>query len=111
MGDVMCAERHAFQRLIRGPFKSALTQSEEMRIHGVPDNFKHSILTLPHSYAPRLDVAIHLRTQFHHFESFANGSDPNYKKEVYDWLQVASPSTQTMRSPRNAIRRVTINGT
>ncbi len=52
-GDIMCAERHAYQRLVRGPFKSTLTADEEKRIHGVPDAFKHAILTLPHQYAPR----------------------------------------------------------
>jgi hypothetical protein len=86
LGDVMCAERHAYQRLVRGPFKAAFTEKEEQRISGVPNAFKHSLLTLPHSYAPRLDIAVHLRTQFHHFEQQADINDPNYKKEVSDWL-------------------------
>eukprot|EP01038_Epipyxis_sp_PR26KG_P005812 gene5812-8018_t len=103
LGDVMCAERHAFQRLIRGPFKSVLTTTEESRIHGVPDHFKHSILALPHSYAPRLDLAIHLRTQFHHFESFANGSDPNYQKEVYEWIN-STEANQVFSSMQNRIQ-------
>jgi hypothetical protein len=85
-GDVMCAERHAYQRLIRGPFKSGLSADEEKRIHGVPDNLKHAILTLPHAYAPRLDAAVHLRAQFNHFESQANIDDPNYIQEVSDFL-------------------------
>lgn len=85
-GDVTCAEHHAYQRLIRGPFRAALTVEEESRIQGVPDHLKHAILTLPHQYAPRLDGAIHLRTQFHHFEAQANIDDPAYRKEVADWL-------------------------
>ena len=44
LGDVMCAERHAYQRLIRGPFKSALTAKEEARIRGVPDHIKVPII-------------------------------------------------------------------
>jgi len=86
LGDVMCAERHAYQRLIRGPFKAGLTAAEEKRIHGVPDNLKHAILTLPHAYAPRLDAAVHLRAQFNHFEQQASIDDPAYKQEVWDFL-------------------------
>ena len=69
---VTCAERHAFQRLIRGPFISDLSHEEEKRIHGVPDNVKHAILALPHAFAPRFDAAIHLRTQFQSFENQAS---------------------------------------
>ena len=32
LGDVTCAERHAFQRLIRGPFKSILTAQEGLLV-------------------------------------------------------------------------------
>lgn len=86
LGDVMCAERHAYQRLIRGPFKSEFTAKEDERIHGVPNHVKHSLLSLPHSYAPRLDIAIHLRNQFDHFEKQTHHDDPAFKKEVSDWL-------------------------
>ena len=86
LGDIPCADRHAYQRLIRGPFKSALSSKEETRISGVPDHIKHAILTLPHAYAPRLDAAIHIRAQFHHFEKLSSISDPEYKKEVAEWL-------------------------
>lgn len=86
LGDVMCAERHAYQRLIRGPFRAGLSAEEEKRISGVPDNLKHAILTLPHAYAPRLDAAVHLRAQFNHFESQADINDPNYRQEVWDFL-------------------------
>eukprot|EP01031_Cornospumella_fuschlensis_P027819 gene27819-33595_t len=85
-GDVMCAERHAYQRLIRGPFMSSFTSKEEARIIGVPTYLKHSLLTLPHSYSPRLDIAVHLRAQFHHFEQHTDVSDPAYKQEVQAWL-------------------------
>lgn len=85
-GDVMCAERHAFQRLMRGPFKSAFTAQEEERILGVPTYLKHSLLTLPHSYSPRLDIAVHMRAQFHHFEQHTDVSDPAYRQEVSLWL-------------------------
>lgn len=81
-----CADRHAYQRLIRGPFRTSLTQREEERISGIPDHTKHAILTLPHSYAPRLDVAMHVRAQFEHFEKSSDINDPEYKKEVATWL-------------------------
>ena len=86
LGDVACSERHAFQRLIRGPFKTSLTTNEEARIHGIPDHIKHAMLTLPHSYAPRLDAAIHIRAQFHGFEALESIDSAAYKKEVADWL-------------------------
>jgi hypothetical protein len=41
---------------------------------------KHALLSLPHSYAPRLDTAVHLRTQFHHFEQEASVDNPLYRK-------------------------------
>ena len=92
LGDVSCAERHAFQRLIRGPFRASYTAREEARVHGVPDNVRHAILTLPHAYAPRFDAAIHIRAQFHHFENQVDVNDPAYKKEVHDWIQTEGQS-------------------
>lgn len=86
LGDVQCAERHAYQRLIRGPFKAAFTEKEEKRISGVPQSLKHALLTLPHAYSPRLDIAIHLRLQFHHFEKQTEAAHPEYRREVADWL-------------------------
>lgn len=86
LGDIGCADRHAFQRLIRGPFRSSLSTREEKRIHGIPNNMKHAILRLPHAYAPRLDAALHLRAQFSHFEHHSDINDPEYKKEVATWL-------------------------
>jgi hypothetical protein len=66
--DVSCHDRHALQQLVRGPFKTEFSAEEEKKIVGVPPNFKHGMLTLPHKYAPRLDAAVHLRCQFQHFE-------------------------------------------
>jgi len=66
--DISCHDRHALQQLIRGPFRSAFSTEEEKKIIGVPPNFKHGILTLPHVFAPRVDAAVHLRCQFKHFE-------------------------------------------
>ena len=74
--DVSCHDRHALQRLVRGPFKSQFRQFEEDRVIGVPPNLKHGLMTLPHSYAPRLDACIHLRCQFKHFEYLVGKSDP-----------------------------------
>jgi hypothetical protein len=67
--------RHAFQRLIRGPFKESVAVREESRIIGMPENLKHAILNLPHAFAPRLDAAIHLRCQFSHFEGLVGPDD------------------------------------
>ena len=91
-GDIMCHDRHALQRLVRGPFKAAFTEHEEKRIIGVPFNLKHGIMTLPHAYAPRLDAAIHLRTQFAHFERLVGPEDALWSaalKEQEDWLTCA----------------------
>lgn len=66
--DVSCQDRHALQQLIRGPFRSAFSAEEEKKIIGVPANFKHGLLSLPHAFAPRFDAAVHLRCQFKHFE-------------------------------------------
>jgi len=91
--DVMCHDRHALQRLVRGPFRTAFTDLEEKRIIGVPHNFKHAIMTLPHAYAPRLDAAIHLRTQFEHFERLVGPEDagwPAAMKQQADWLNCDS---------------------
>lgn len=93
LGDIPCGDRHAYQRLIRGPFKTALSEKEEKRIFGVPDHIKHAVLTLPHSYAPRFDAAIHIRAQFHHFELQSDLNNPEYRKEVRDWLNSSECKT------------------
>ena len=87
IADITCADRHAFQRLVRGPFISALTPKEEERIIGVSKSLKHSILSLPHSFAPRFDIAIHLRTQFQYFENQADVNSAEAKTEVQNWLK------------------------
>eukprot|EP00596_Hydrurales_sp_CCMP1899_P010222 CAMPEP_0119038304 /NCGR_PEP_ID=MMETSP1177-20130426/7133_1 /TAXON_ID=2985 /ORGANISM="Ochromonas sp, Strain CCMP1899" /LENGTH=334 /DNA_ID=CAMNT_0007000701 /DNA_START=439 /DNA_END=1440 /DNA_ORIENTATION=+ len=89
--DVDCQDRHAMQRLIRGPFKAFVADKEEKRIIGVPTNLKHAILNLPHAFAPRLDAGIHLRCQFKHFEALTGvkGTEAERaagRKEENDWL-------------------------
>lgn len=74
-GDIACHDRHALQRLVRGPFKPQYALNEESRIIGVPQNLKHAVFTLPHSYSPRLDAAVHLRCQFVHFERLVGPDD------------------------------------
>lgn len=92
--DIACHDRHALQRLVRGPFiRGSIAEDEEKRIIGVPSNMKHAIMTLPHSYAPRLDAAIHLRCQFTHFERLVGPTDPGWDaavKELHDWLNSTS---------------------
>ncbi len=75
--DVSCHDRHALQQLVRGPFRSAFSAEEEKNIIGVPSNFKHGLLTLPHAFAPRLDAAVHLRCQFKHFEWLVGETEIN----------------------------------
>ena len=74
-GDISCHDRHALQRLVRGPFKLQYALTEESRIIGVPQNLKHAIFSLPHSYSPRLDAAVHMRCQFMHFERLVGPED------------------------------------
>jgi hypothetical protein len=66
--DFSCHNRHAMQQLVRGFKPTFAALQEESKLIGVPANFKHGILTLPHIYAPRLDAAVHLRCMFKHFE-------------------------------------------
>lgn len=78
--DFSCHDRHALQQLVRGPFRTAFSAAEEKKIIGVPQNFKHGILTLPHKYAPRLDAAVHLRCQFQHFEWLVGKIHVNFQQ-------------------------------
>ena len=107
LGDIPCGDRHAYQRLIRGPFKDTLTEKEETRISGVPNHIKHAILSLPHSYAPRLDAAIHIRTQFAHFENQADINDIHYKKEVSDWLNSSECATVFKNIEEKLVEEIT----
>jgi hypothetical protein len=88
-GDVSCEDRHAFQQLVRGPFKRD-AESFFKYLSGVPANFKRAMLSLPHAMAPRLDAAVHLRCQFRHFEYLVGPQDslwPQHQKEIQDFLQ------------------------
>lgn len=85
-GDVYCAERYAFAALVKGPFHSTLSAKEESRITGIPNHIRHALLTLPRAYAPKLDLAVHLRVQLQSFEHQLRHDDPEYVKEVNDWL-------------------------
>ena len=80
--DFECADRYAYQTLIRGPFLIKTTD----RIHGLPHHIARAILNLPHSFAPRFDVAVHLRCQFNHFEKFIPASDAGHTNETNTWL-------------------------
>jgi len=74
--DAFCHDRYALQRLVRGPFyKNVVGPAEERRMVGVPANLRHAMISLPHAYAPRLDAAIHLRTQFPSFEQSVGSDD------------------------------------
>ena len=50
---------------------------------------KHGILSLKHSLSPRFEVAVHLRTQFKHFEWLVGPKDDKWKDaedELNNWL-------------------------
>ena len=85
--DVKCIERHSFQALVRGPFRSQISSSEEKRISGIPAKVRHALLTLPHNFAPRLDIAVHLRVMFQTFEAWHGDlNKEQYFKEVQEFL-------------------------
>lgn len=103
VGDITCAERHAFQSLVHGPF-SPLSSNQISylmnHIRGLSAEAKKATLTaLPRAYASRFDIAIHLRNQFTYFEKAptiassvdSNSSIPNAKvivqePEALEWL-------------------------
>jgi len=94
-GDISCEDRYAYQKLIRGPFKSQAHSDFFRYLVGVPPNLKKGILSLPHALAPRLDAAVHLRCQFKHFEYLVGPDDslwPQYVKEVNDFLHSTAPN-------------------
>ena len=72
--------------MVRGPFKPTFGAKDEDRLIGLPPHIRHAILALPHNYAPRIDLAVHIRSQFVHFEEQTDIEDPRYIKEVQDWL-------------------------
>ncbi len=94
--DSFCHDRYALQRLVRGPFNSNVVGPQvEKRMIGVPANLRHAMISLPHAYAPRLDAAIHLRTQFQSFEQ-SIGSDDGaaWTRAIQErdaWLNCTAP--------------------
>lgn len=94
IGDIMCGERHALKKLIRGPFMSNFSDIAQHYLIGAPESFTHALSRLPHAHAPRIDVSVHLRNQFHHFENEADVNDPAYVKEVAEFL--SSPDCATV---------------
>lgn len=91
MKDTYCLDRYALQRLIQGPFKLSTVVRLLRRLSGVSTEFAQSFLTLPHSLAPRIDVAVHFRTIFSHFESNIASSDARAQSEVQQWLHSTDP--------------------
>jgi hypothetical protein len=90
-GDTSCEDRHAFQKLIRGPFQPTHAMMAHWMdyLKGAPPNFKEAVLRLPHALAPRFDAAVHLRCQFKHFEYLVGPGDalwPQHEKEIMDFL-------------------------
>lgn len=95
-GDVACHDRHALQRLVRGPFKPQYALTEENRIIGVPHNLKHAVFSLPHSYSPRLDAAVHLRCQFVHFERLVGPDDAAWVDAVKERDEFVNTTGQVL---------------
>ena len=95
--DFVCHDRYAFRKLVLGPWlNSQRLVDEESKIHGVPFNIKHAMLTLPHAFAPRLQAAVHLRCQFQHFERLVGPDDgaawTAAVRELHDWMNSTAPS-------------------
>lgn len=88
-GDIACADRHAYQNLVKGPFVQDRLLNRFMdKLVGIPSNLKLSLLTLPHNYAQRFDVGVHIRCQFTSFENktWTNTVEDSYQREILDWL-------------------------
>jgi hypothetical protein len=86
IGDIHCTERHSLQRLIIGPFIHKFSKEQELKLFGFSESFKRGLYTLPHSYLPRIDLAIHMRNQFLSFEKYLKITNATYRDEVEDWL-------------------------
>ena len=90
--DHPCQDRHAYQRLVRGPFREYFAPHHQHRLVGVPTPMKHGILSLPRAFAPRFHVAIHLRCQFKHFESLTGPEDGE------SWLRAVAERDEWLNS-------------
>jgi hypothetical protein len=86
LGDVTCSERFALQTLVPGPFASSALPVLRSSVEGLPDGHLLSLFRLPHEYAPRFDVAVHIRNQFKSFES---GNYSDVDEEAARWLETA----------------------
>lgn len=91
LGDIACADRHAYQHLVRGPLRNETVRAilqDRLSSKDIPPSFLYGILNLPHRYAPRIDLTIHLRTQFDNFErkAYVDRNNPDYISEVNLWI-------------------------
>lgn len=90
VGDVGCAERFAFQRLVAGPLHN-LTRREESRMVGMPPELLSKIKSSSHSsftLADRVSAAFHIRRSHPHFENAtaADPDDPSFVQEMQRWV-------------------------
>lgn len=89
--DTPCTDRYAYMKLFPGPFNSnaAIISRGAQSVLGISQETKQAILNQRRATAPHVDVAVHLRTQFHHFEQ---GTTANIQRsttlnnEVTTWL-------------------------
>lgn len=86
LGDITCSERFALQTLVPGPFDDGAAAVVRSSIRGLTDGHLSSLFQLPHEYAPRFDVAVHIRNQFKTFES---GNYSAVDEEATRWLETA----------------------
>lgn len=106
-GDIGCAERVAFQRLLLGPFlhlERVIPWAEES-IEGLSRSMRLAILTLPREYVPRFDMAVHLRNQFRYFEREMDVTHPEAKAEVTQWLNSTECHEVFERLANEVLRR------
>lgn len=88
IGDITCSERHAFQSLITGPFRKPFISYLQSSISGAQDpNMLSSMINfVPHSYSPRFDISIHIRSQLNSFEK-GDGNATSHLEEAIEWMK------------------------
>lgn len=90
-GDIRCHDRHAYQQLVRGPFRSSDKLHKRLNddMISMPENIKQALLTMQHEYIPHFDGGLHLRCQFQHFEWLVGEDDllwPKYRLEIQSFM-------------------------
>jgi hypothetical protein len=87
--DISCIERVLLNRLFPGPINDQFQQHLIDMLNSTNDNLlelKQQLSTLPREQSPHIDVAVHLRNEFHSFERELNENHRRYVAEVDAYL-------------------------